>query len=148
MKFNIFLVVIGFSANFRKGIAFEALSKYQRANLIQHAKGFGVGNKDKKAPKSVQKIDDAVDEKLNIIRKSGEPEWQKHAPNLNLSYKGARFIHASPPVLEIDDFFAPELCDEFIARAGDKGHIYQSQTFSQLTAAARTSTTWYYIAPY
>jgi len=68
---------------------------------------------------------------------------EKYCPTLNMSYPGLKFLHNDPLVLEIDSFFDDRLCDEYIARAVERGERYSSQTFAANTATQRTSTTWY-----
>jgi hypothetical protein len=68
---------------------------------------------------------------------------EKYCPTLNMSYPGLKFLHNDPLVLEIVSFFDDRLCDEYIARAVERGERYSSQTFAANTATQRTSTTWY-----
>jgi len=62
---------------------------------------------------------------------------------MNLQYDGLKVVHADPPIIEIDNFFPHALCDFFVEKAQESGIQVSSRTFSPLTNAKRTSTTWY-----
>ena len=46
-------------------------------------------------------------------------------------------------MFEIDNFFTPLQCEDYIYRAENVGYLMRSQTFSKDTSAKRTSTTWF-----
>lgn len=78
------------------------------------------------------------------LSKAPEGWADRWLPGLQLSHKGMRLLHLCPPVMIIDDFLSHEECAELIALTeSDRAFEVQSATFSTLTAAARTSTTWY-----
>ncbi|KAJ1638593.1 hypothetical protein T492DRAFT_942798, partial [Pavlovales sp. CCMP2436] len=65
-------------------------------------------------------------------------------PTLDTSRKTMRLLHLCPPVLVVDNFLSADECDALVALTeGEEAYEVQSATFSALTAAARTSTTWY-----
>ena len=113
---------------------------------IHAGKGFGANSKDSKSKDKVKvKIlnEREITQSQVLYKKSGEPSWVEHIPTLNVTYPGISFLHSSPPIIEINDFFDADLCDNFIKRAQEKGYSIPSQTFSSMTASIRTSTTWY-----
>lgn len=127
----------------------KLISSNQRGKTSIFSKGFGKSRTDisnKKSPS--QKKDDAS----SYSPKSSSEipslplslaNLSLHTPSFNLQYPNLRLIHADPPIFEIDNFFEDMLCDSCILRAQDLGVRVASQTFSALTATARTSNTWY-----
>lgn len=68
---------------------------------------------------------------------------KEYCPSLNLDYEGINVLNIDPPVLEIKNFFSPEICEKYREIADIKGlNIGKSQTFAQ-AGSIRTSTTWY-----
>ena len=68
-------------------------------------------------------------------------------PGMDLNWPGLRVLHYDPPVFMVDNFFSAEECDAYKALK-DQGvdvvhELTQSATFSSVSAAARTSTTWF-----
>jgi len=71
-------------------------------------------------------------------------EIRAQLPEFRTELPGLRVLHLDPLVLTFDDFFTEDMCDEYVAKAltGEASQL-ASPTFSQATAAARTSTTWF-----
>jgi len=69
--------------------------------------------------------------------------YQNHVPSLNTMYPGLRQIHNDPPIYEIDNFFTPDMCKDYIDRSMSIGFEIPSQTFATTTNTKRTSTTWF-----
>eukprot|EP01041_Mallomonas_annulata_P006007 gene6007-12112_t len=105
--------------------------------------GFGAGKQKPELKKinNNEKLNDV--ETIGIIKSTGPPTIDKHCKELNTKYPGLRIVHSDPPVIEVDNFFSHETCDDFISKAQDKGVQISSRTFSPLANVKRTSTTWY-----
>lgn len=69
--------------------------------------------------------------------------YQNHVPSLNTGYPGIRQINMDPPIYEIDNFFTPEMCQDYIDRSISIGFEIPSQTFVTSAQSQRTSTTWF-----
>ena len=113
----------------------------KRKILFGIKKGFGgsTERKDKKANENSSGYNDELD--FSTLRSS--TDIKDYCKNFNMNYPGLRKIYNDPLIFEIDNFFDPNICDDYIARAQSKGLQISSQTFSPLTTAKRTSTTWY-----
>lgn len=77
--------------------------------------------------------------------KGRDEKWA--LPSLDLNWPGLRVLHYDPPVFTVDNFFSDEECDAYAALR-DEGpdvvhELTQSATFSEMSASARTSTTWF-----
>jgi len=77
------------------------------------------------------------------VPKAEPVDMSNYCRTVDLNYPGMRLVHKEPPIFEIDDFFSEEMCDAYIARAQEKGAMYNSQTFVAATSTVRSSTTWY-----
>ncbi len=159
MKFfsSLFLFLLGFALTshsyqllFRHNEFLKLMSSNQRGKTSIFSKGFDKSGTtvSYKSQNPSQKKDDTSSYSpkssseipslpLSLVNLS------LHTPSFNLQYPNLRLIHADPPIFEIESFFEETLCDSFIRRAEDIGVRVASQTFSALTATARTSNTWY-----
>lgn len=103
----------------------------------------------RKSLKSVvdTKIPDSKDQILDTnpipIDQLSQEHIDRFCPSLDKNYPGIRVVNSDPLILEVEDFFPAEWCDDYISRADSLGKLYQSQTFSSLTSTQRTSNTWY-----
>jgi hypothetical protein len=116
-------------------------------------KGFGGSNQKEKKARFTAEIPRAssnqVKVELSLDKQSKSPsqslQLEKYSTTFNLSYPGLRVLSNDPPIFEIENFVSDADCDAYIALSQDPNVAVQvqSQTFSSLTATARTSTTWY-----
>lgn len=130
------------------------------ANLKMMGQGFGKPSSSPKQakspsseiiPRSIQK--QLVDESSPTFRPISSDLIQfiafdqvpisNYSTTFNLQFPNLRCISSNPPIFEIDSFLSPEICDQYVNQAAEKGTKIASQTFSAVTQAARTSTTWY-----
>lgn len=116
-----------------------------RLSQGSNGSGFGTGKLSPKTSSELRPRDRQDKDNVKVAgeRRMGAVAVEKYCPTLNMSYPGLKVLHNDPLVLEIDSFFDDRLCDEYIARAVERGERYSSQTFAANTATQRTSTTWY-----
>lgn len=107
------------------------------------SKGFGSKTETSMSPKLANVPVSTPPSNFNITREGSGDIVLTFLPCLDLHYPGIRCIHHDPPIFEIDDFFPPSLCDDYILRAETQGLLIPSQTFSRDTSTKRTSTTWF-----
>jgi prolyl 4-hydroxylase len=69
--------------------------------------------------------------------------YQNHLPSLNIDYPHLKQIYYDPPIYEIDDFFTPDICLDYIQRAQIDSYQINSQTYTSSPSTKRTSTTWF-----
>jgi len=86
-------------------------------------------------------------DKGGVVADKAPPGYLRSSfPGLRTTYPGLRIRHLDPLVLTIEDFFTAAECDAYKVLRDDAEASFkleQSATFSSMTAAARTSTTWF-----
>lgn len=98
----------------------------------------------KKPSKDISTIEKGLSQQAPRFRFPDTTEaYQNHVPSLNKAFPGLRQIHNDPPIYEIDNFFSPEMCKEYVDRSISVGFEIPSQTFVTSAQSKRTSTTWF-----
>lgn len=110
-------------------------SRIQGVRSIAHLGMAGFGKSSRKVNTDVVPV---VSDK-----KQQSSSVKDHCPTFNPSFPGVRKLHSDPPIFEIENFFSPSICDDYIKRSQDEGHKIESQTFSSAAQSQRTSTTWF-----